>query len=695
MQQDRGVQSVGSWRPAIGEQLLVAALLSFLPSRLAAQAPNPAPRLNLEAEVDRVVKPGDDFFSYANGAWLRRTEIPAGRNRWTVRNEIEGRTAAALTRLFALADSAAPGSLGRKVADFRAAYADTRQIESRGLSPLGPQLDSITALRDKRDLARFIGTDIGVDVDPLNYVIVQSSHLLGLSVEQSIHGEPSNVAFLVQGGLGLSDRAEYLSQDTAAVRHRQAYLGYIAKLLASAGFDHADRRAQGVFELETRLARTQMPAEPSSSDSNAAHRWTKTDFTRAAPGMDWPVFFEAAGLGREETIVAWQPGAISGVAAQVGSTPLAVWQDYLRFHLLHRYSDVLPATFDGAANAMRASVGGPTAGPRDARALDATRINLADAIGVLYADQNFSPSQKRRIEDVVANVSAAFRRRVEEVTWLSPSARAMSLAKLRRLYVGVGYPDHRPDYSGLSIDRRDALGNVRRIEDRNRRLMLKQLGQPVDWTAWNITPQTVGALLVFQQNSYDFAAALLQPTKFDSTASLPAVYGSIGAIIAHDVTHYIDPLGAEFDTTGAKRNWWTAEDVVGYSQMAEPLVRQFSSYRPFPDLAVDGAKTRGENVADLAGLTAAFEAYRAATGGDHADSVTLRANDREFFLAWAMTWRGKVRDADLRNRILNDDHAPEAYRVDTVRNLDAWYSAFDIRPGDQLYLDPAARVRVW
>ena len=479
------------------------------------------------------------------------------------------------------------------------------------------------------------------------------------------------------------------------MRRRNAYLAYIGRALTLAGFDHAERRAASVLELERRLAQRQMPAEQSASDSNAEHHWTLPDFTRKAPGLDWATLFRSTNLEREATIVAWQPAALTGLAAQIGATPISVWQDYFRFHVLDRFAGVLPSAFDSAASVFHQALGSAPLAPRDARAIDATRVSLAEAIGVLYTDRWFSAAQKQRIQAVVANVATAFRRRIETVAWMTPAARTIALAKLRRLYIGIGYPEQRPDFHDLDIDPRDALGNVRRLDDHNRRLVLGRVGRPVDWTAWSMTPQTVGAILVFQQNSYDFTAALLQPTKFDSTASLAALYGSIGAIIGHDISHYVDPLGAEYDTTGARRRWWSVEDVGGYALMAEPLVRQFSAYRPFPDLPLDGNRMRGENVADLAGLTAAFEAWRSEAGKSAMDAASLHRGDREFFLAWAAAWRTKMTDTDLRTRIAGDDHAPEPYRVDTVRNLDAWYPAFEVQPTDRLYLAPAARVRVW
>jgi predicted metalloendopeptidase len=356
---------------------------------------------------------------------------------------------------------------------------------------------------------------------------------------------------------------------------------------------------------------------------------------------------------------------------------------------------VLPHAFADAALAMRSAVSGQPAPSRADRALAATQVAMGDAIGRMYVERYFSPAQKARVQGIVANVRAAFIRQVERTPWMSPATRTLALAKLRTLYVGIGYPDQWQDDADLVVDPADALGNHRRALQRARRRTLARLGRPVDLTEWWIAPQTVGAVLTFQENTYDFAAALLQPPKFDSTASDAANYGSIGAIIGHDISHFVDVLGADYDTIFAERHWWTAEDMSRFEAAAEPLVRQFSGYRPFPDLAVNGTLTRTENVADLAGLAAAFEAYRLTLGDRARDSAFVRQLDRQFFIAWARSWRVRIREDALRTQLASSDHAPEMYRVDTVRNLDAWYDAFDVRPGQKLYLDPAARVRVW
>ena len=323
---------------------------------------------------------------------------------------------------------------------------------------------------------------------------------------------------------------------------------------------------------------------------------------------------------------------------------------------------------------------------REERALAITQQALSSAVGELYAERYFPPAQKARIREVIAGVTAAFREHVARAEWLSPASRAIALAKLDRLYVGIGYPEAWEDWSDLRVDPGDAFGNSRRVAERNYRHALARLTQPYDPREWVLTPQTAGAVLIFQQNAYEFAAALLQPPKYDSTASDAAAYGAIGAIIGHDVSHFVDVLGADYEPDGRMRRWWTPEDSARFEAAAEPIVRQFSAYEPFPGLIVNGRLTRTENVADLAGLTAAFEAYHR--------SPRTRAEDREFFIAFAQAFGAKLTAGALRAQLASD-HAPERYRMNTVRNLDAWYSAFDVRPGQRLYLEPGARVRVW
>jgi predicted metalloendopeptidase len=534
------------------------------------------------------------------------------------------------------------------------------------------------------------------DVDPLNFGVYNSANLLGISVERSTHGEKNYVGFLLQGGLGLPDREDYLSDEPRMQTLRARYQEYIGHMLSLAGFDRADQRATAVIGLETAIARSHATADASANDQNADNLWTRVDFARNAPGMDWSAFFDAAALGKQESFVVWQPNAVKGVAELVASQPVETWKDYLRFHILDQNADVLPHAFAEQGLALHASAanGAPQQSTRAQRALDATQSAISEALGRMYAEHYFPAEQKARVRAIVANVTAAFVRRVEAATWMSPGTKATALAKLKTLYVGVGYPEQWQDYSDLVVDPKDPVGNLRRVADRNYRRAVARIGRPIDRTEWLMAPQMPGAVLVFEQNAYDFAAALLQPPKFDETASDAATYGAIGAIIGHDVTHFVDVLGAQYDIEGRQRRWWTADDSARFQTLAKPLVDQFSAYRPFPDSSLNGRLTETENIADLGGLAAAFDAYRHSLGTRIKDKGYVRKHDREFFIAFAQSWRAKIGEGAMRKQLASD-HAPENYRVATVRNFDAWYDAFDVSKGQRLYLEPKERVRVW
>jgi putative endopeptidase len=666
--------------------------LSFWPfsaNQVSGQMPRDHAAAGLEHTVDAAIRPGDDFFAYANGAWLKTAVIPPGSDRWSVRDEINELTRRQLAAILAEAPSSAPGSLARKVADFSAAFLNQSAIEEHGVAPLAATFSRIDGAGDKLALARLLGSTMHADVDPLNLGVFASSSVLGLSVEHSIHGEKMYGAFLLQGGLALGERDDYLSTEPRAAERRSRYQTYIARMLSLAGFDHADQRAESVLSLETAIARTQATTQATAVDRNADNEWSRADFAREAPGMDWNAFFDAAGLGKQQVFVAWQPSAVKGLAALVASRPIESWQDYLRFRAVDEHADVLPRAFADAAASMRGEQR-----TRDQRGLAATQSAMANAIGELYATRYFPAAQKARVRAVVANVATAFREHVARAAWLSPAGRAIALAKVDGLYVGIGYPDAWENWSDLRVEPDDAFGNSQRVADRNHRRAVTRLDQAFDQHEWALTPQTVGAVLIFQQNAYQFSAALLQPPKYDAAASEAAAYGAIGAIIGHDMSHFVDVLGADYEPDGRMRRWWTAEDAAKFESAAEPIVRQFADYQPLPGVHVDGRLTRTENVADLAGLTAAFEAYRKSLGARAGDRDYVRAQDREFFIAFAQAFRSKMNEAAMRAQLATD-HAPDAYRMDTVRNLDAWYEAFDVAPGQRLYVEPRARVRIW
>lgn len=682
-----------AWRGGLGAAG-VSALSWALGAASIPSAPVPADPV-IEAGVDASIRPGDDFFAYANGGWLAATEIPADSPRWNARNEINERTTRQLALLIEDAAHAPVGTAARKVADFRAAYQNEAAIEARGLASLAPALERINRVQDKAALARLLGTLLAADVDPVNGGVYDSAHLLGLSVEPGLHAEKYNVAFLLQGGLGLPDREDYLSAASDSQNLRTRYQRYIGRLLGLAGFDDSVQRAVGVLALETAIARAHATRANSADEPGADNLWMRANFPHQAPGLDWPAFFAAAGLSKQPRLVVWQPGAVKGTAALVASQALSVWLDYLRFHLLQQNVDLLPHAFAVEARALHGSEASNHLRGLSPPAMEATEQAMSGILGRLYVERYFPSQQKTRVQTIAANVIEAFRRRVAAVKWLTPASKRLALAKLRALYFGVGYPERWQDYSGLEISDVDAIGNRQRVEEWNYRLALARLGQRVDGTEWAIAPQTAGAVLLFQQNAYNFAAALLQAPKFDPGVSDAANYGAIGAIIGHEVSHFVDTLGADYDAAGRKVHWWTAQDLAGYETATAPLVKQVSTYRPFPDLALNGKLTLVENLADLGGLAAAFDAYRRTLGSKAGDKEYVRQSDREFFVGFARSWRGKAREDALREQIATNDHAPEGFRVATVRNMDAWYDAFDVRPGQPLYLEPEARVRIW
>jgi endothelin-converting enzyme/putative endopeptidase len=613
--------------------------------------------------------------------------------RWTCRNEINELTRQQILKLFENNSAAPTGSDARKVANFYSSYMNEAVIEARGLTSVKPLLDSIDRIVDKVSLTQLLGRQLRADVD---WGYFRSAGILGLSVELGNYGENTYVSFLFQGGLGLKDREYYLGKESAMRDLRTKYQEYIGNQLKQAGFDRFEQRAKAVMAFETALAKSHATQEESGSDKNAANLWTRQDFARLAPGIDWSLFFEAAGLAKQEGFVAWQPGAVNGVATLVASQPIEVWKDYLRFHILDAYADVLPRAFAQAALSMNEAVTNQKPDSRSQRARDASLSSLGDIIGKMYAEHYFPVNQKVRIETIATNVIEAFRKRVKTVPWMSPSTKTQTLAKLNTLYVGIGYQKAWQDYSDLVIDSMDVIGNLRRIADRNYLQTIARIGKPADPTKWWISAHTSGAILLFNHNAINFGAALLQAPKFDSTLSDAANYGAIGAIIGHESSHFVDAgLGAEWDTERRLRRWWTLEDQSQFDSAAKPLVEQFSAYQAFPNMTVNGNQTLSENIADLAGLSAAFEAYRMTLGDRVKDKAYVRLHDREFFLGFAQSWRSKITEEGLRTQLTSDIHAPDRYRIATVRNMDAWYEAFDVKEGQKLYLEPKARVRVW
>jgi putative endopeptidase len=645
---------------------------------------------------DTAVKPGDDFEQYANGAWRARTEIPADRSSvgifLTVSKIAEERTAA----IVKAAAKAAPGSDERRIADYYAAYMDTRGIEQRGIAPLKPAFGEIAALRSKQDLSRMLGARTRVDVDPLNMTNFETGNLFGLFVTQAL-GEPSKtVPYVLQGGLGMPDRDYYLA-DTPPMREmRDAYRTYVTTLFRLAGFDQPEARAGRVIALETKIAQAHVDLV-TSQDAHKAVAWTAADFAAKAPGIDWAAFWPAARLPRQQDFYAWQPTAVTGLSALVASEPLEAWQDWLRFHRIDDVTAVLPRAYGEAAFAFRGKAlsGTPEQRPRDKRALDSVNNALGDAVGRLYVQRYFPASSKADIQHMASGMLKAFDTRVAGLEWMKPATKAEARKKIATMIVGIGYPERWADYGTLEIRANDPVGNSERAAIALTERQLAKIGRPVDRAEWWLTPQTVNALNLPLQNALNFPAAILEAPFYDPQRDAAANYGAIGGVIGHEISHGFDNLGADFDAQGRLRNWWTADDMARFEGQGQALVEQYDAYEALPGLHVNGQQTLGENIADVAGLTAALDAYHASLGGKPAPVIDGMTGDQRLFLSFAQTWASKFREKALRARVQGDVHAPARFRAQTVRNLDAWYEAFGVKPGDALYLPPEKRVQVW
>lgn len=645
------------------------------------------------------VQPGDDFEEYANGGWRARTEIPGDRsatgNFLEVFNKAEANNVAIVQA--ALKANAAPGTDTRRIADWYNAYTDTAAIEQRGLSPLGAEMDAIARLGDKTQLSAMLGANLRADVDPLNATDLETENLFGLFVAQAFDRPDTTVPYLLQGGLGLPQRDYYLSDAAEMATVRNQYRAYIGKLLSLANVTEPDARAARIFALERRIAEAHADILTSQDAHKADNPWKKADFAERAPGIDWDAFWNAAGLGKQDDFIVWQPGTVAGLAKLVASEPLQTWQDWLMFHRMNEVTGVLPAAFDQAHfDFYNRTLGGQQKPrPRDKRAIASVNHWLGDAMGQLYVKDYFPASSKSDIQTMVAGILKAFDARVAQLPWMADSTKAEARRKIATMRVGIGYPETWRSYAGLEVKADDPVGNLRRAELAEYRHQIGKIGKPVDRGEWWMTPQTVNAVNLPLQNALNFPAAILQAPFYDPAADAASNYGSIGATIGHEISHSFDNLGADFDSSGRLRNWWTKADLARFEASAAALVAQYDAYEALPGLHVSGKQTLGENIADVAGLAAAYEAYRASLGGKPAPVIGGLTGDQRFFLAFAQSWREKAREQAMRVAIATDGHAPARFRAQTVRNIDAWYEAFGVKAGQKLFLAPEKRVKVW
>ncbi|HET9100036.1 MAG TPA: M13 family metallopeptidase [Acidobacteriaceae bacterium] len=693
------------FRPLIHSIFVVSACVVLAPSlcvghaQNAANAPQAATHGINVANMDRSVMPGDNFYLYANGDWIQQTTIPADRAAvgvFSALDDMANKNTAALIQESAKSNAPA-GSEARKIADLYNSYMDPSAIEAKGLRPLHPQLAAIAAIKTRRDLARALGESLRADVDPLNNTNFHTANIFGLWVAPGFHDPEHYHPYLLAGGIELPNREYYLG-DSAHMKEIQVkYHSHVAEMFRLAGFDDADERANRVIALEHAIAETHPSLAEDEDIHKANNTWKRSEFAAKAPGLDWVEYFRAAKLADQDSFIVWQPSAATGEAGLVASTPVGTWKDWLAYHVIEEYAGVLPKAlaeedFDFFGKTL---VGVPQQRPRSQRGVFVVDRLLGDAVGKIYAQHYFPPQAKAAAEAMVANIIAAYRVRIEALTWMAPATKAQAEAKLNALYVGVGYPESWHSYAGYEVKPDDIFGNVWRAGTFRYQQQIERLGKAVDRKEWSMTPQTVNAVNLPLQDALNFPAAILQPPFFDAKAPAAVNYGAIGSIIGHEISHTFDTEGSTFDATGRLRDWWTPADLAHFDAATAKLAAQYDTYTPFPDLHVNGKQTLAEDIADVAGISAAYDGYHASLGGKTAPEQDGFSGDQQFFIAFGQNWGSKVRPAALRRQVMTDPHAPAEYRADTVRNIDAWYRAFDVKPGQTLYLAPPDRVRIW
>jgi predicted metalloendopeptidase len=633
------------------------------------------------------VRPGDDFYGYANADWLRSTTVPAGESGYGPTAMLMARNANRVREIIEAAAlgpsqgaSATDRALEQKIGDFYASVSDRHTIEAKDLRPFAAELGEIARITDRQSLSAQLGRTLRLD-DGTNS---QTESIFGIWIHQGFDEADRYVPHLVQGGLGLPAPAAYW--DPASADARAGYKARVQHVLALAGDSNAEADSDDVLALETAIARTHASRADTDDPFKTNNHWRRADFETNAPGIDWKAYFAAAGLDQQDEFVVWQPSAVIGTSTLVARWPISGWKAYLTFHLLDHYSPVLPRAFAVS----------PQVADSEPRAIAATNAALGEAIGRLYVERYFPPHAKAAAAAMAENLRKALRARLAKLPWMSADTRAKAIDKLAALQIGVGYPDRWTDYSSLRIVRGDAHGNALRAERFAYMQALAKLGQPVDAGEWSsLLPHNVGAVIYFSPNTIQFSAGILQPPYFDPDGDPASNYGSAGAGMAHELTHSFDLLGNLYDSRGRLGKWWSPKDVEQYGKATASLARQFDAYCPREGLCLDGERVLGENAADLAGLRVAYDAYHLSLRGRPDRVIDGRSGDQRFFLAFARRWQKIQTDAALRQQVQSDIHAPGPYRSDTVRNLDAWYKAFGIMRGDKLYLRREERVGIW
>jgi putative endopeptidase len=638
---------------------------------------------------DLSVKPGDDFYAFAGGTWMKTETLPADRTSWTSFTKLADENE---TRIRGLLDEArssagAPGSTAQKIGDFYASFLDEARINTLGLAKAEPALDEIHRANSYDEIARLMGSpglglptpiEIGITLDEKN----PDRYVVGVS----------------HGGLGLPDRDFYLRDEDQFKSVRSAYQAHIERMLKLAGYPDAGATAEHILRLETEIAKLHWPRADRRDRDRTYNPMTVAEIKTLAPEFPWDSLFAGAELKDPGTLIVSEKSAIAPLGHLFRTTDLNDWRGYLSYHYLAHHAAVLPAQFDKEAFDFydHTLSGQPEQRARWKRAVAATNGALGEAIGRLYVERYFPPESKQAAVTLVENLRAAYGERIRAAQWMSADTREAALRKLATFRPKIGYPDHWRDYSRLEVVRGDAFGNMERAALFAWRRDAERLGKPTDRDEWFMSPQTINAYYNPIFNEIVFPAAILQPPFFDPKADPAVNYGGIGGVIGHEMSHGFDDQGAKSDEKGVLRDWWKPADVSAFKAFGDRLADQYSAFEPLPGIKVNGRLTLGENLGDVGGISVSYAAYHRALGDKPAPVLEGLSGDQRFFLGWAQVWRTLIRDEALRNRLLTDPHSPGMYRVNgVVRNLDPWYAAFGVQPDDKLYLKPEERVHVW
>ncbi|MBI3286168.1 MAG: M13 family metallopeptidase [Burkholderiales bacterium] len=643
--------------------------------------------------LDSSVRPQDDFFRFMSGKWLTTTEIPADRARFGSFDQLRDlseQRAHDIIRALAASDKLEAGSYQRKIADLYLSFMDEARADQLDSSPLQPLFAEIDAMQEKSRLPLLMAQ--------LNRLGVALPIQAG--VNQDARDASRYAVYLSQGGLGLPDRDYYLKQDDAKLKaFRDAYLRHLEKMLGMSGQPEAGKGAAAILALETELAKIQWSKVENRNPVKTYNKIANDKLKELSPQLDWQLYLMASGvINKVDYVVVRQPSFFSSLGQIIDNTPLPVWKTYLKWQLLNAYAPFLSQRFveqDFAFNSVTLR-GIPAQQARWKRAVARVEEGLPEALGQLYVEQYFPPENKARMQALVGNLLLAYQQSIQTLSWMGPETKKEALAKLAKFTPKIGYPDQWRDYTKLSIFRNDLVGNVMRGRKFETQRQLDKLGQTVDRKEWGMSPQTVNAYYNPRRNEIVFPAAILQPPFFNPAADDAVNYGGIGAVIGHEISHGFDDSGSQSDGDGNLRDWWSKDDKANFKKLTGALVEQYNAYSPLPGYHVNGALTLGENIADNSGLSIAYRAYQLSLQGKPAPVIAGYSGEQRLFMGWGQVWRGKAREAEAIRLLATDPHSPAAVRGNApLTNLPGFYSAFGVKPGDQMYVAPEKRITIW